>query len=360
MAPSSRGDGFLKRGKNKVSGACEWDLAKPRSRMHQPTSAEAPQLAIVATVTSHRVHASIVSPPAHFCDFEAVCTLRDLVQSVGRDIYGRMMASPSFREQQLLIEFATFRATPLPGVYLSLHPSTPTVWFGALFLRRPASAVYAGVPVRFSITFPKSYPSSPPFVVILGEKERDSNSNNGGGGGGGRIVGAVRHPLVVRGKATGGGGGGGGGSRGYVGAVNLKAGFPAWFEPKTATSHTHTNTRDVGRAGVFPPGTSPVEVVYWLRSIFTERYLSRLQARLDGDGAETGIIVDDEAWELWKSDRDELRRLVRGDNEDGEDDEQIFGEWEGDAPIRFLDLRREALDTIKENLRRRVTPDGEL
>ncbi|KAK6355560.1 hypothetical protein TWF696_004660 [Orbilia brochopaga] len=261
-----------------------------------------------------------------------------------------MMASPSFREQQLLIEFTTFRATPLPGIYLSLHPTTPTIWYGALFLRRPAGAIYTGVPIRFSITFPKSYPAVPPFVVILGEKDKD-----------GRIVGAVRHPLVVRGRGGGGGGGGSGRmAAGYVGAVNLRPGFPGWFEPKSANTSTGVSTAASTAKG-FPPGMSPVEVVYWLRSIFTEGYLTRLQARVEGGtGDDGGVIVDEEAWELWKSDREGLRRLVRGGASTGdEEEEQVFGEWEGDAPIRFLDLRREALDTIKENLSRRVTLDGE-
>ncbi|KAF3904432.1 hypothetical protein ABW21_db0208206 [Orbilia brochopaga] len=267
-----------------------------------------------------------------------------------------MMSSLSFREQQLLIEFTTFRATPLPGTYLSLHPSTPTIWYGAIFLRRPAAGIYTGIPIRFSITFPKSYPSSPPLVVMLGEKDKD-----------GRVVGVVRHPLVVR--ARGGGSGGGrmaaGFSGGYVGAVNLKAGFPGWFEPRNVNGRptpTNTNTTNANAntaTGVFPPGTSPVEIVYWLRSIFTDGYLAKLQTRVDGD-MDDGIIVDDEAWELWREDKEGLRRLVKGSDEDAEEeDEKIFGEWEGDAPIRFLDLRREALDTIKENLSRRVTVDGE-
>ncbi|KAF3917628.1 hypothetical protein AA313_de0206449 [Arthrobotrys entomopaga] len=352
-----------------------------------------------------------------------------------------VLTSQSFKERQLLTEFAQFRTTPLPGIYLSLHPQTPTIWYGVIFIRSNSSSssgssttgyttslkrgkgeeVYSNIPIRFSITFGNRYPDVPPFVLIHGSGTTSSstitsstqNSSGGGGsggqgygygdggndgigtstitttsGGGGGGSGSgnegviIPHPLISRGSNS-----GRGLSAGYAGvhtgAVNLRDCYSGWFEPKNLPSsgiNTVSKGHSVGGGGgipakvttagrvpgvaSFPVGTSPVEVIFWLRGIFTEKYLRGLEERLDagevGGEYEGGMIVDEEAWGLWRRDREELRRRVGEMKRRGWDEGGVFGEWDGggDVPIRFLDLQREALDTIKENLGRRLVGEA--
>ncbi|KAF3929411.1 hypothetical protein ABW19_dt0209327 [Dactylella cylindrospora] len=272
-----------------------------------------------------------------------------------------MINSHSFREQQLLTEFATFRTTPLPGVYLSLAPNNPWLWYGVIFLRSPADGVYTSIPLKFSITWPRNFPDAPPFPVFFGApghplitKSPGSGGAGGSGSGGGGGVG-MSTPV------KGGGGVGGKPMAGYAsmhpGAVNLRDGFPEWFSPKpSAGGNTLSQSASrSSKSNSISAGPSPVEVIYYIRSIFTDRYLEKLQEKLEeNEDLAGGIIMDDESWRLWKTDREGLKRRVGVWRED----EGVFGEWErgpgADVPIRFLDLQREALDTIKENLGRRV------
>ncbi|KAK6527545.1 hypothetical protein TWF694_004528 [Orbilia ellipsospora] len=316
-----------------------------------------------------------------------------------------VLTSQSFKERQLLTEFAQFRTTPLPGIYLSLHPTTPTTWYGVIFLRshntdtssttstsnsglpkkkRKEEEIYSNIPIRFSISFGNRYPDVPPFVLIHGglppsTKGSNTGSGEGGSDGGGNDRGGsgsgtgeiIPHPLISR-SASGSGRGLSAGYAGvHTGAVNLRDCYSGWFEPKGLPPITRTSSATAGSivaakvtnggripgSAAFPPGTSPVEVIFYLRSIFTEKYLRGLEERLDdGEIGEDGVIVDEEAWGLWRGDRAELRRRVEGLRRRGWDEGVVFGEWDGggDVPIRFLDLQREALDTIKENLGRRL------
>ncbi|EPS45549.1 hypothetical protein H072_446 [Dactylellina haptotyla CBS 200.50] len=294
-----------------------------------------------------------------------------------------VLNSQSFRERQLLTEFALFRTTPLPGIYLSLHPSTPTIWYGVIFLRS-SKDIYGNIPIRFSITFGNKYPDVPPFVVLHsssgstnsegGAENRNGSTNSSGGE-------ILLHPLVSRGGSSSGRGLSAGYAGVHTGAVNLRDCYGGWFEPKNiqipvaapstpikgntsgvTAGSASTKPATAGTTG-FPAGASPVEVIYYLRSIFTDKYLLNLQNRLDsrdseseGKVDEASLILDDEAWKLWRDNREELRRRVEKLREDWYEGGKVFGEWEGggDVPIRFLDLQREALDTIKENVGRRV------
>lgn len=224
------------------------------------------------------------------------------------------------------------------------------------------------------------------------------------------------HPLVSRGGIVNnrGFGGVGGYAAAHTGAVNLRDCYSGWFEPRgTVTMSQRKGFGSIGRKGGvklvsttitspissnfstsggggngekekrtthFPKGTSPIEVISWVRSIFTDKYLNNLQKRFESEvgegsvpntpispevrmpsgglGGEAAVIVDDEAWDLWKNDREELRRRVEEVRKAGLEGGGVYGEWEaagggGDVPIRFLDLDRAALDTIKENLGRR-------
>ncbi|KAK6503838.1 hypothetical protein TWF481_008844 [Arthrobotrys musiformis] len=313
-----------------------------------------------------------------------------------------MISSQSFRERQLLTEFTTLRTSPIPGVYLSPHPTTPTTWYGVIFIRSPKN-LYSNLPIRFTITFPTKYPDVPPFVVLHATSGSDDIDRNWNGNGG-----VVIHPLVSRGGIINNRFGGVGGyAAAHTGAVNLRDCHAGWFEPRGVTVTTNSKRfGSLGRKGGkmmvnttvtspispggsekverkvgYPAGTSPIEVIFWLRGIFTDKYLNNLQKRFEeeeikspvelktpgGFGGvttgEAGVIVDDEAWRLWKSDKEELRRRVEEVRRAGYVDGGVYQEWEGgsgvvggggDVPIRFLDLERAALDTIKENLGRRL------
>ncbi|KAL1983320.1 hypothetical protein VTN96DRAFT_10461 [Rasamsonia emersonii] len=71
---------------------------------------------------------------------------------------------PSLRRHQLLLEFASLKHAPPPGVYVSINsPGDPTFWSGVLFVR---SGPYASAILRFHIRFPHNYPDLPPLVTF--------------------------------------------------------------------------------------------------------------------------------------------------------------------------------------------------
>ncbi|KAJ9305354.1 hypothetical protein DTO217A2_5145 [Paecilomyces variotii] len=70
---------------------------------------------------------------------------------------------PSLRRHQLLLEFASLKHAPPPGVYVSLTPGDPSLWSGVLFVR---SGPYASAILRFNIRFPAAYPDLPPLVTF--------------------------------------------------------------------------------------------------------------------------------------------------------------------------------------------------
>ncbi|KAF3220531.1 hypothetical protein TWF191_007430 [Orbilia oligospora] len=237
-----------------------------------------------------------------------------------------MLTSQSFRERQLLTEFATLRTAPIPGVYLTPHPTTPTTWYGVIFLHSSKN-LYSNLPIRFTITFPTKYPEVPPFVVLhatsSGSDDLDRNWNGNGG--------VVIHPLVSRGGIINNRGFGGVG--GSIFTDKYLEGLERRFEEEK---------KGVPNTPISPEVRTPVG-----------------SGSGSGLGNEAAVIVDDEAWNLWKNDREELRRRVDEVRRAGLEEGGVYQEWEGsvgaggDVPIRFLDLERAALDTIKENLGRR-------
>ncbi|OAK96413.1 hypothetical protein IQ06DRAFT_380734 [Phaeosphaeriaceae sp. SRC1lsM3a] len=70
---------------------------------------------------------------------------------------------PSFRKQQLNVEFSSLRAAKLDGVFVSLTPGDPSLWVAAMFVRK---GPYAPAVLRFQISFPSSYPTLPPLVTF--------------------------------------------------------------------------------------------------------------------------------------------------------------------------------------------------
>lgn len=79
-------------------------------------------------------------------------------------------------------------------------------------------------------------------------------------------------------------------------------------------------------------GVSPVEVVYYVRSVFTDKYLEALEKKIDDEPAlKERLIVDEEAWRLWTADREALKRRVGASREDSD---AVFGDWGGgDVPV---------------------------
>ncbi|KAL1993963.1 hypothetical protein VTN49DRAFT_2632 [Thermomyces lanuginosus] len=71
---------------------------------------------------------------------------------------------PSLRKRQLLLEFASLKRAPPPGIYVTINnPTDPTFWSGVLFVQK---GPYASAILRFTIRFPPSYPELPPLVVF--------------------------------------------------------------------------------------------------------------------------------------------------------------------------------------------------
>lgn len=68
---------------------------------------------------------------------------------------------PSYRRQQLLLEFAAIKSKCPEGIYLSPAPTNPTSWSGVFFVRQ---GPYSGTVLRFEISFPASYPDTGPFL----------------------------------------------------------------------------------------------------------------------------------------------------------------------------------------------------
>ncbi|KAJ9660180.1 hypothetical protein H2198_002686 [Neophaeococcomyces mojaviensis] len=73
---------------------------------------------------------------------------------------------PSFRRQQLLLEYATIKSKCPGGIYLSPSPADVSTWIGTLFVR---DGPYSSAILRFEIVFPSSYPDTGPLVNFFTE-----------------------------------------------------------------------------------------------------------------------------------------------------------------------------------------------
>ncbi|TVY89386.1 Protein crossbronx-like protein [Lachnellula willkommii] len=75
----------------------------------------------------------------------------------------RLSRLSAVRKQQLLVEFSSLKYACPHGVFMSLTPGDPTLWSGVIFVRK---GPYAPSILRFQISFPPTYPSLPPLVTF--------------------------------------------------------------------------------------------------------------------------------------------------------------------------------------------------
>ncbi|KAF8423267.1 hypothetical protein EV426DRAFT_602871 [Tirmania nivea] len=72
----------------------------------------------------------------------------------------------AFRRQNLLIEFASLKYASPQGIYMSLSPQEPRLWWGVMFVRK---GPYASAILKFTVLFPTSYPADPPILTFLSD-----------------------------------------------------------------------------------------------------------------------------------------------------------------------------------------------
>lgn len=68
---------------------------------------------------------------------------------------------PSFRRQQLLLEFAAIKSRCPEGLYLTPEAGNPAIWSGVFFVRE---GPYSSAILRFDLSFPATYPESGPIL----------------------------------------------------------------------------------------------------------------------------------------------------------------------------------------------------
>lgn len=134
---------------------------------------------------------------------------------------------PSFRRQQLLLEFAALKKSCPSGIYLAPSASTASAWSGVLSVRE---GPYASALVRFEVTFPAAYPDSAPLIVVSTELFHPllvpltTYTLTGDG---------LDANLTISAADT---------TRPVPGSFNLQYGFPAWF--------TSSNGKDTKRSSM--------------------------------------------------------------------------------------------------------------
>ncbi|KAK9246263.1 hypothetical protein V1506DRAFT_457421 [Lipomyces tetrasporus] len=70
----------------------------------------------------------------------------------------------AFALQELLVEYANIRSLCPSGVYVSVSPTTPQIWYGVIFVRK---GPYAGGIFRFILFFPDLYPFALPILKVI-------------------------------------------------------------------------------------------------------------------------------------------------------------------------------------------------
>ncbi|KIW04066.1 uncharacterized protein PV09_04884 [Verruconis gallopava] len=73
---------------------------------------------------------------------------------------------PSLAKQSLLLEFASLKHASPEGLYVTITPGDPSLWSGVLFVRE---GPYKGAVLRFQISFPNPFPSSPPLITFASD-----------------------------------------------------------------------------------------------------------------------------------------------------------------------------------------------
>ncbi|KAI9674235.1 MAG: hypothetical protein M1817_002053 [Caeruleum heppii] len=286
---------------------------------------------------------------------------------------------PSVRRQHLLVEFARLRHVRPRGVYLGLTPGDPTLWTGVLFVRQ---GPYAQAILRFRLTFPPTFPDQVPIITFTTD---------------------IFHPLLT--PLT---------TRTYMTAVTLDGDpfrtsedermTPGGFSLRHGFPEHHQGlcrepTPSKHQLTVY-------EILSYVRSAFEdESLLDSVSLEAAGDPGAwrawrshrlrtkpvvSRPVIDNDAWSEPSDDSDDVdvtgsvvtdgRRVapstaeVRRPGEwnwEGVWEERVkkgiqaslaepvlYGSLAGDDSIQFLNLDRDAIETIKENIKRSSRIEG--
>ncbi|OAG39704.1 hypothetical protein AYO21_05979 [Fonsecaea monophora] len=217
---------------------------------------------------------------------------------------------PSFRRQQLVLDFSALRGHCPDGLYVSLTPGDPCVWAAVIFVRK---GPYAGAILRFQISFPDTYPDLPPLITFSTD---------------------IFHPLIVplttytfsassldaSGTVS--------ASDGYrlpPGTFSLRYGFPQWFTTSTSSegsslnaikqgdSHplVHRSSTSDGKAASESPQIDPRPQN---RGLIILNLLQHVQDAFEDEGLLDRLpletVGDPSAWHAWRAHRGRVERPV--------------------------------------------------
>ncbi|KAK5447767.1 hypothetical protein LTS15_009266 [Exophiala xenobiotica] len=210
---------------------------------------------------------------------------------------------PSYRRQQLVLDFSSLKDNCPEGIYLSLTPGNPSLWAAVLFVRE---GPYAGAVLRFDISFPNSYPEDPPLVTFSSD---------------------IFHPLVVplttytfsasildasstiSASDTG---------RLPPGAFSLRYGFRNWFRRRSLATddgvHSGGVTEEDDTTALAPgapdgaSSTAPPQVDEILdRKSLLLKMLSHIKSTFEDidilDSIPLDVAGDPSAWHAWRAHR---------------------------------------------------------
>ncbi|KAF8454447.1 hypothetical protein BDZ91DRAFT_561025 [Kalaharituber pfeilii] len=291
-----------------------------------------------------------------------------------------LTSQDAFRRQNLLIEFASLKYACPQGIYMSLSPHDPILWWGVMFVRK---GPYASAILKFTVLFPTSYPTHPPIITFLSD---------------------VYHPLVVPSTLPPGNTNhtfpnapSSGKSQKLIpaaqlnynqnisnlpaGSFTLKHGFPTWYSSSPRTTSSSGSKKlppnppltpivpSAAGSTVSPPQEkekSILQVLHYLKSVFS--YESVL------DDIPTHLAANLGAWRAWRSFRDAGKE---GGKEEGklvwqekvsacvlasQNDAVLYGGLGvgrggggtgNEEMMRFLEINDEEYQTIKEMIANR-------
>jgi hypothetical protein len=167
----------------------------------------------------------------------------------------------SLGKQDLLLEFASLKHASPDGVYATITPGDPSLWAGVLFIR---TGPYAPAVLRFQISFPDTYPHSPPLLTF---------SND------------IFHPLLTplttytyTGAAENDTFSASDEERLPPGGFSLRHGFPQWFRRTKSTPRSSDGSASSGsQVGAASSTITVYEVLDYVRLAFTdENFLDSL------------------------------------------------------------------------------------
>ncbi|KAH0605759.1 uncharacterized protein H6S33_004216 [Morchella sextelata] len=215
-----------------------------------------------------------------------------------------LLSTPAVRRQNLLIEFASLKHAAPSGVYMSLSLPDPTLWSGVIFTRK---GPYHGGIFKFTITFPPTYPTTPPTIIFQTP---------------------LYHPLICPSPAP------PSSPSTTPGLFSLRHGFPCWFTPTPTSPSTPTPTLDV---------------LQYIKASLTEASVL--------DDVPLSAAENDGAWKLWSAGEgargatggweERVGRVVEGSR--GE--EVVFGgggAGAGGGGMRFVELEEGVVEGVKE------------